>query len=649
MTLPIRTFCAAWALLAVLLCLLPGPALAASLVMDGSMDSRIAYTLTYTVQGADAARMLSLSVVEPKPYATLTTHQDVLGFSLGFDPRPDAQTRSTDKRGNTILTATWNSAPARITLTYTLNAATRTVLQEIRSTAPFPPDRPPLDVRVYVQPSVQVQSESREIRLLADKITAGARTSWEAVRLCVGWIVDNIRYVGDSKTYDALSTLAVRTGNCQNFSHLAAALLRACGLPVRIVNGITLDRPYDVNTTGLVFTSKMALGRHSWIEVWFPDLGWAPFDPQNSLLFVANRYLRCEVGVDNQDTDQDGRLAWIQREAGGPSPRMSEQHAAAFASDQVDLTGQLLDLGSRKLLRQPRIGLLAALPPAQEPGLALQEPASVQPGAKLPEPAALQASSPRPTKAPATQPRPETPSAQTPAQKPVSPPEKPQPVSPDKQSALAAPTPPRTPGVAEPPAKPKPAPFTRPYLAGNLDFPQDLDFTSTRSTQRTGLNTYQSTRTFLVESAQYVTTNLTQYAQVFQLGEPVRLRSAGLALHRYGGAGQLWLELRRDNAGKPGKLLATSDIQDLAALSLQPGYRWVDFSFDRDAPQLPAGDHWLVLGFTGDAVVNWFFTYGKPVGPAYGTRYKSALAKDWSGALSYEFTYRVQGLAQARK
>lgn len=648
MTLPVRTFCATWALLAALLFPLAGPALAASLVMDGNMDSRIAYTLTYSVQNADAARMLSLSVVEPKPYATLTTNQDVLGFFLDFDPRPDEQTRSTDNRGNIILTATWNSSPANVSLTYTLQAATRTVLQEVRSTAPFPPDRPPLDVRIYVQPSTQVQSESREIKKLAGKLTADAQTSWEAVRLCVAWIVDNIHYVGDSKTYDALSTLAAKTGNCQNFSHMAAALLRACGLPVRIVNGITLDRPYDVQTTGLVFTSKMALGRHSWIEVWFPDLGWAPFDPQNSLLFVANRYLRCEVGVDNQDTDQDGRLVWIQRVAGGPSPRMSEQHAAAFDSDQVNLTGQLLDLGSRKLLRQPRIGLLAALPPVQEPGLALQEPAQTPPLAKLPEPAAPQASGPRPTKAPASQAKPEAPTAQGPSQQPIAAPEKPQLVSPDKQKTPQLPPTPQTPQVAEPPAKPKPALFTRPFLAGNQVFPQDLDFTSTRSAQRTGLNTYQSTRTFLVESAQYVTTNLTQYAQVFQLSEPLRLRTAGLALHRYGGNGQLWLELRQDNAGKPGKLLATSDIQDLSALSLKPGYRWVDFSFDRDAPQLAPGDYWLALGFTGDAVVNWFFTYGKPVGPAYGTRYKSALARDWSGALSYEFNYRVQGLAQAR-
>ncbi|MEW5772777.1 MAG: transglutaminase domain-containing protein [Thermodesulfobacteriota bacterium] len=628
---------------------LQSPALAASLVMDGRMDSRLSYTLTYRVQGASATRMLSLSVVEPQPYASLTTGQEVIDFSLHFTPQPDSQSRSTDNRGNTILTATWNAPPAEITQTYVLGTATRTVLQEVRSTVAFPPARPPLDVRVYLEPSAQVQSNSREIRELASELTSSARTSWDAVRQCIAWIVDNIQYVSTTKKYDALSTLASRKGNCQNFSHLAAALLRSVGIPVRIVNGITLDRPYDVQTTGLTFTSKMALGRHSWVEVWFPDLGWAPFDAQNSLLFVANRYLRCEIGVDNLDTDQDGRMAWIQREVAGSSPRLLEEHAASYLRDEVDLSGQLLDEGSRKLLRQPRIGLsLAAASPSPVPRPVQPESAPRPPGIQPPAPSVPEASSQRQPRIPVSLSAPATALPQPPGKTAVNTSEKPQPVSPDKQSKPAAPASPRTPHAAELPAKAKPTRFSRPYLAGNLDYPQDVDFSATRTAQRTGANTFQSTRTFLVESAQYVTTNLTQYAQLFQLDETLRLKSAGLALHRYGGGGQLWLELRSDDAGHPGKLLATSDILDLAGLSLRPGYRWADFSFTRDTPQLDPGDYWLVLGFTGDAVVNWFFSYGKPVGPGHGTRYKSALAREWSGALSYEFNYRIQGLAQAR-
>jgi len=56
------------------------------------------------------------------------------------------------------------------------------------------------------------------------------------------------------------------------------------------------------------------------------------------------------------------------------------------------------------------------------------------------------------------------------------------------------------------------------------------------------------------------------------------------------------------------------------------------------------GNYWIALGFTGSPIVNWFYTYGKPVGSVEGTRYKGVYQADWSNALSYEFNYRVVGL-----
>jgi hypothetical protein len=141
-----------------------------------------------------------------------------------------------------------------------------------------------------------------------------------------------------------------------------------------------------------------------------------------------------------------------------------------------------------------------------------------------------------------------------------------------------------------------------------------------------------------------VTTNLTQYAQVVVLKKPVKLQKIGLALHNFGGEGSLWIDIFEDNQGKPGKPISTSDFINLDQLSLKPGYRWADFDFSRDKPVLMPGSYWIALGFTGSPIVNWFYTYGKPVGPVDGTRYKSVFQDDWSGALNYEFNYRVTGL-----
>lgn len=80
-------------------------------------------------------------------------------------------------------------------------------------------------------------------------------------------------------------------------------------------------------------------------------------------------------------------------------------------------------------------------------------------------------------------------------------------------------------------------------------------------------------RTFLVETAEYVTTNVNQYAQAVVLRKSVNLRQVGLALHSFGGDGWLWVDIFRDDRGKPGSPISTSDFIGLDQLSTKPGYR----------------------------------------------------------------------------
>ena len=124
---------------------------------------------------------------------------------------------------------------------------------------------------------------------------------------------------------------------------------------MRIVNGLTLNRPFDVVWQEGVMTFKMGQGRHSWIEVWFPDLGWIPFDPQSSVLFVSSRFLRVEVGVDNNETKNDGLLTWTQARSATGSPRLQETISADFLADRVKVTGKRESYGPRNLLLAPAV------------------------------------------------------------------------------------------------------------------------------------------------------------------------------------------------------------------------------------------------------------------------------------------------------
>ena len=543
--------------------------LAENYVLVGQMGSEIRYELQQRITGALDAQKLELRFVIPQTFESPTYRQEVHDFQLKLSPQPGEKEESRDERGNKIITAIWKQPRQEIATTVSFKARLETKLKKLQTAAPFPLDRIPRGAEPYLVATDQIQSGDPQIRQLAGELTQGVTTQFDAVQRIITWIVDNLRYVSPPPKYDALYALRSRKGNCQNFCHLSGALMRAVGIPVRIVNGVTLNQPYSFSRERGMFTFKMGKGRHSWIEVWFPKLGWVPFDPQQTELFVANRFVRIEVGVDNNETINDGLLRWAQLPSAKGKPRLQESISADFVTDQVALNGSRQNYGPRNLLLSPRVEAsfkrLEVVPPPPPPVISEPEILKLR--------------------------------------------------------------------------------YSVPFLYGNLEFPENVDFAFPRGpASATGENSFQLIRTFVVETGEYVTSKLIQYAQVFELRKPVKLTKVGLALHKFGGDGQLWVELLKDNEGKPGAPISTSDFIDLNQLSMKPGYRWEDFDFSRDNPVLMPGYYWIALGFTGSPVVNWFYTYGKPVGPVEGTRYKGVYQDDWSGALSYEFNYRVVGL-----
>ena len=557
-------------LLGVLLCVAlswPSLSLAENYTVKGDMGSNIRYELQEQVTAGGGIQKMVLSFVVPQTFQSPTSYQKITEFGLAFSPEPQERKSNTDGRGNQIIVVTWIKPPDVIDVRLFCNALSETKLPVLTTQDPFPAAKVDPELEDYLRPTEQVQSDNPRILELAKQLTAGVKTEFDAVQRVIAWVVDHVRYVSPPLRYDAIYSLDSGKGNCQNFSHMSAALLRAIGIPVRIINGVTFNQPFNIAWQKGTLTFKMGQGRHSWIEVWFPELGWVPFDPQNTMLFVSTRYLRIEVGVDNNETKNDGLLKWVQlREA--ERPKLQESIAANFNSDQVNVKGDRKSYGPKNLLLSPNVKAefkqIEVLPPPPLPVITEEAKKELR--------------------------------------------------------------------------------YEVPFIFGNMEFPENIDFAFPRVVKASGVNQFEMPRNFLVETAEYVTTNLTQYAQVVVLRKPVKLQKVGLALHNFGGDGLLWIDIFKDNRGKPGQSMSTSDFISLDQLSLKPGYRWADFDFSRDKPILMPGSYWIALGFTGSPIVNWFYTYGKPVGPVDGTRYKNVFQQDWSGALNYEFNYRVIGL-----
>jgi hypothetical protein len=547
------------------------PCSAENYLMNGGQESKIQYEMVQKVQPSSNTRKLILNYVVPESFDSPTYRQKIEQFDIRFSPSPDERAQMVDARGNKIIEATWKSPTETVSTVINLTALNSVSLNPIKTDAPFPMGELPEEAKSYLKSTRQVNIKNKKIIAKARELTAPAKTQFDAVQQILTWVVDHMRFIVNPPNYDAIYSFKYGRGNCQNYSHLSAALLRSAGIPVRIINGITLKQPYDIKTGKTILTMKMAQSRHSWIEVYFPDLGWVPFDPQGSELFVSNRFIRVEVGIDNRETENDGLMRWTRLKGTSGRPSLVESIDADFESDNIRLEAKKTDYGPRELLLCPRV----------EAAFSRVKPKLLPP----PPPRILKKELKKLT-------------------------------------------------------------YSEPFLFGNLEFPENIHFLSARGPAAESPDGMMTLRkNFLVETAEYVTTKGQQYAQTFILRTPIKLQKISLALHKFSNEGQLWIELYKDKKGMPGKLVATSDLLYLSEIPFTPGYKWFDFTFPDAEIKLSPGRYWAALGFAGNPIVNWFYSYGKPVGPQDGTRYKTIFDKTWSRSLSFEFNYRVIGLS----
>lgn len=120
-----------------------------------------------------------------------------------------------------------------------------------------------------------------EIQALAREIFAPGRPLLDGAMALTEYIHTNFSYQGGvTDIYTpAGQVLRDRRGVCQDFAHLAIAVLRSIGLPARYVSGYLVTRPPPGKPK-----LQGADESHAWFSVWCPELGWVDFDPTNNLL-----------------------------------------------------------------------------------------------------------------------------------------------------------------------------------------------------------------------------------------------------------------------------------------------------------------------------------------------------------------------------
>jgi hypothetical protein len=161
---------------------------------------------------------------------------------------------------------------------------------------PFPIQAIPDDLIKYTKSGLIIDSDNDEISTLASKIAQGEDDLYRVVFNACKWVKDNVQTFIDSSTVytsqKASWVLEHKKGVCDEKTSLFIGILRSLGIPAKFVIGFVSKN----------YNDKIDFLPHSWAEVYFPSVGWVPFDvAYNQLGFIDATHLKLSESVDTSE------------------------------------------------------------------------------------------------------------------------------------------------------------------------------------------------------------------------------------------------------------------------------------------------------------------------------------------------------------
>jgi hypothetical protein len=146
-------------------------------------------------------------------------------------------------------------------------------------TSPYPDDI----INEYLQlPS----SLPRAVRSLAEQVTDNHLTPYAKAVAVEQYLSQTYPYSLEKPTIPSRSEDFVshflfvdQTGYCDQFSTAMVVMLRSVGVPARWVKGFAPGTAGAKDEDGLNEVVVRNQDAHSWVEVYFPSMGWVPFEP----------------------------------------------------------------------------------------------------------------------------------------------------------------------------------------------------------------------------------------------------------------------------------------------------------------------------------------------------------------------------------
>lgn len=140
------------------------------------------------------------------------------------------------------------------------------------------------------------------VKNLAHELTAGVDNWFDKVRAIENYLrghefsydTENVAIPGEEDDYVDQFLFETKRGYCDNFSTSMIVLLRSLGIPARWVKGYTGGTLLESSISEYQLYEIKNSHAHSWVEVYFPEVGWVPFEPTKGFTNFGRFHMEME-------------------------------------------------------------------------------------------------------------------------------------------------------------------------------------------------------------------------------------------------------------------------------------------------------------------------------------------------------------------
>ncbi len=219
----------------------------------------------------------------------------------------------------------------------------------VRQKVRFPFGQLPAELTKWTAPTAKINSGSPEIIRLASSLVEGEYDLYMAVFKIANFTKNYIRYdinsAGEVKS--SLWILNNKNGVCGDISSFFIALCRALNIPVKYITGVAYS----------TISETKQFVPHAWAEVYFPGIGWIPFDPtfgEFGYVDPSHNKLKEYADVDSPSVNYEWRgrdfdVAMEKIQFSGELLGKKGEYAPPI-SLEVDVEGKAVDFGSYQLI-----------------------------------------------------------------------------------------------------------------------------------------------------------------------------------------------------------------------------------------------------------------------------------------------------------